>query len=71
MVGERREFDVIVHIDRQRGRERGGGVLLACIGELFGHGAEIGIEDAVQSGLPGRREAAVAAFSPALITASA
>lgn len=62
-MGERREFDVVVHVDRQRRGERCGGVLLALIGEFLGHGAEIGVEDAVQPGLPGGREfASVAVF---------
>ena len=55
-MGERCEFDIVPEVDRERCGERCGGVLLAFVGELLGHRAEVGVEDAVQSGLPGRRE---------------
>ena len=66
VVGERGEFDVVAEVDRQRRGERRRGVLPAPVGELPGHRAEISVEDAVQPGLPGRREAAVAALPAGL-----
>ena len=59
MVGEGGEVYVVIHVDGQRFGEALGGVLPAFIGEGFGTGSEIGVEDGVESAFPGGRKGSV------------
>ena len=56
MVRERREVDVILHVDRERRGERLRRIAPAFPLERLGTDAEIGVEQCVEAPLPGGRE---------------
>ena len=63
MMREGGDVDVVVHVDRQRCGERPGRILLALVGECFGHPAEILVEDGVEAAFPCRRKRFVRGFA--------
>ena len=50
----RGNIDIVFHFDGKRSGKRLGCIFFPFVGEFFGHFAEIGIENAIQAGLPSR-----------------
>ena len=59
MVSEARNTDIVVGVELELVGKRARSVLFAIVGELLGQRAEVSVEDAVQTLLPGRGIAAV------------